>query len=104
MSALRILSKTGTVEILELLSNMGKLRSADLSRVVKNPRTLSVRLMELADAGLIKREGKFYQITDQGGVALSLAMDVQVIFLVAPCHAWASLHEFPRVFERFSSL
>ena len=77
MIALRILSKIGTVEVLEALSNLGKLRFADLSKFVKNPGTLSVRLMELADAGLIEREGRLYQITDQGGVALSLVKDLE---------------------------
>jgi len=71
-----MLSKTGAVEILEALSNAGKLRFADLSEVVKNPRTLSARLAELVDTGLVGREGRFFEITGQGGVALGLVRDL----------------------------
>ena len=77
MEALRILSRNGAIEILKILSDINKVRFSDLNKVVRNPRTLSARLTELTDAGLIERQKKFYQITDQGSVALSLVRELE---------------------------
>lgn len=59
------LSARGAMGILSRLS-LGDAKFTDLNKIVINTRTLSRRLKELKTAGLIKKIGSTYKITDRG--------------------------------------
>lgn len=96
MTSLEVLSRAGSVDILEFL-DLGKQRFTDLYRAVDNPRTLSSRLAELTELGLIKHTGKFYCITERGSTALSLLRELELTVTIPQKHwfRFDSLEKIP---------
>jgi len=65
MPKLSVLSRDGAIDVLHRLS-VGKARFKELFLVVSNTRTLTRRLKELLEEGLIEKAGASYKITSEG--------------------------------------
>jgi len=92
MLGLSRLSVKGSYEILQALS-IGDARFKDLNGIVKNTRTLTKRLREMEQAGLIKRVDGFYRITEMGFEALMRIYDIDFESTVK----WINLNEFRKL-------
>jgi len=73
MSTVDLLSRDGAIEVLHRLC-LGEARFKELNETVRNTRTLTRRLSELAAEGLIQKVGVHYKITGLGfDIAIRIA-------------------------------
>jgi predicted nucleotidyltransferase len=89
MLSLPYLSGKGSYKILRRLST-GDARFKDLNSIVRNTRTLTRRLREMEQAGLIRKTNGFYSISEAGFEILMRFYDASFEL----DHKWVNLDEF----------
>ena len=77
MAGIEVLSREGALDILSCLGAAGGLGFSELKPLTKTAKTLSSRLKELSEAGLIAKDRRVYTITESGRDVLKLARELE---------------------------
>jgi predicted nucleotidyltransferase/DNA-binding HxlR family transcriptional regulator len=77
LAGLEVLSREGALDILSCLGAAGGLGFSELKPLTKTAKTLSSRLKELSEAGLIAKDRRVYTITESGRDVLKLARELE---------------------------
>jgi len=77
LGGLDILSREGALDILDCLRAVEGLGFSELKPLTKTAKTLSSRLKELSEAGLIAKDRRLYIITESGREVLKLARELE---------------------------
>jgi hypothetical protein len=93
---LEAITKKGSLEVLGALDKFGTLRFTDLGSYVGNPRTLSIRLRELQDLGLIEAGKDGYSLSERGKTVLAIIRRLQSM-LSPPEDNWFKPAELERI-------
>lgn len=93
---MEVITKKGSREILNALDKFGTLRFTELGSYVGNPRTLSIRLRELQDLGLIEAGKDGYSLSERGKTTLDIISKLQST-LSPPKNNWFNLAELERI-------
>ena len=93
---MEVITKKGSREILNALDKFGTLRFTELGSHVGNPRTLSIRLRELQDLGLIEAGKDGYSLSERGKTTFDIISKLQST-LSPPKNNWFNLAELERI-------
>ncbi len=95
--SVRSIVRRGFYDVLEALDRSGLLSFTDLQEVVENPRTLSLRLSELRDLGLIRKEQSKYGLTKEGIDAGDLLRELDLVLRLKDLKRWLRREGFDRL-------
>lgn len=93
---MEVITRKGSLEILDALDKFGTLRFTDLGSHVSNPRTLSIRLRELQDLGLIEAGKDGYSLSERGKTTFAIISRLQST-LSPPKDNWFKPAELERI-------